>query len=486
MTADRNRVMRMAAGAASVALAGIAFALALITRADADLWGHLRFGLDLLETGRLTAVDPYSFTQDKPWTNHEWLSEIQMAWAYRAGGTTGLLVLKAGLVWGAFALAWRALCGAALTARLAAMVLLVMGTIHMTSSVRPQIWTFVGVALLCAALPTARRGIRWWLPVLFIIWVNSHGGWIVGLGVLGVWAAAEVWQVPDQRKHWAGLTAACVAATLVNPYGLGLWSFIATTVRLTRTIDEWQSLWTTPVLNWVPWVVGIAGIVWMWGRGTPNRLPIGLTLAMLGYAAARVLRIESLFVLAAVMLLAPAVVARWPRQRSPLPERLIAGMALAVFVASIPASIWISRRALGCVPIIGTWIPDVEAMTALRQAEPGRIVTPFNWGQYALWHLGPRLRVSMDGRRETVYTDRRLLEHDAILAGAPEGLATLEQWQAEYVWLPAWSEKTAAWLAGHGYRMDVETPRSRVAVRADRPKLPAVESRSGVRPCFPG
>ena len=470
----------------ALALAVLAFALALVTRADADLWGHLRFGLDLLDTRQLTSVDPYSFTQDKPWTNHEWLSELQMAWAYRTGGTTGLLMLKGILVWGVFALAWRTLHGVTLTVRLTAMVLLVMGTIHMTSSVRPQIWTFASLALLCAALPTARRGLRWWLPLLFIVWVNSHGGWIVGLGVLGVWAAAQVRQAPDQWRHWAGVTAACVAATLVNPYGLGLWSFIATTVRLTRTIDEWQSLWTTPVLNWVPWAVAIAGIVWMWGRGTPNRLPIGLTLAMLGYAAARVLRIESLFVLAAVMLLAPALGARWPRRRSTLPERLVAGVALAVFVASIPASIWVGRRALACVPVMGTWAPDLDAMTALRHAEPGRVVTPFNWGQYAIWHLGPRLRVSMDGRRETVYTDSRLLEHDAILAGAPAGLAALDQWQAEYVWLPAASEETAAWLAAHGYRIDVRTQRSLVAVRADRPRLPAVDPHPGVRLCFPG
>jgi hypothetical protein len=464
----------------------LAFALALVTRADADLWGHLRFGLDLLDTRQLTSIDPYSFTQDKPWTNHEWLSELQMAWAYRAGGTTGLLLLKALLTWVPFALAWRALRGSALRVRLAAMVLLVMGTIHMTSSVRPQIWTFVSTALLCLSLTTARPALRWWLPLLFIVWVNCHGGWIVGLGVLAAWAAGQVWQAPDQWKHWAGVTAACVAGTLVNPYGLGLWSFIATTVRLTRSIDEWQSLWHTPVLNWVPWGVCVGAIVWMWRRGTPDRLPIAVTLAMLAYAAARVLRIESLFVLAAVSLLAPALVARWPRQPLTMPRRLFTGLTIVLLVVATPASIWIGRRALSCVPIIGTWIPDVEAMTALRHAEPGRIVTPFNWGQYAIWHLGPRLRVSMDGRRETVYTDSRLQEHDAILAGAPEGLKALDQWQAEYVWLPAASVQTAAWLAAHGYRIDVETLRSRVAVRADRPRLPAVAPQAGVRPCFPG
>ena len=470
----------------TLAIALVAFALALVTRADADLWGHLRFGLDLLDTRQLTSIDPYSFTQDKPWTNHEWFSELQMAWAYRAGGTAGLLMLKAVLVWSVFALAWWALRRSALALRLAAMVLLVIGTVHMTSSVRPQIWTFVSIALLCLSLTTTRPALRWWLPLLFIVWVNCHGGWIVGLGVLAAWAVGQVWQSPDRWRHWAGVTAACVAATLVNPYGLGLWSFMATTVRMTRSIDEWRPLWYAPFLNWVPWALAVGGIVWMWRRATPDRLPIALTLTMLAYAAARVMRIESLFVLAAVLLLAPALAVRWPRQPLTLPAGLATGLAITLLVGAVPTSVWITRRALSCVPIAGTWMPDLEAMTALRQAEPGRVVTPFNWGQYALWHLGPRLRVSMDGRRETVYTDSRLREHHAILAGDPEGLAALDRWQAEYVWLPAASEQTAAWLAAHGYRIDVETPRSRVAVRPDRPRLPAVAPQASVRPCFPG
>src|SRR5690348_12205467 len=99
---------RLGAGALGV----IAFALAMVTRTDADLWGHLRFGLDTLAARALTATDPYSFTQDRPWLNHEWLSELQMAAAYRVAGVAGLVLLKATLIFGAFWLAWRSLAGA--------------------------------------------------------------------------------------------------------------------------------------------------------------------------------------------------------------------------------------------------------------------------------------------------------------------------------------------------------------------------------------
>ncbi len=477
---------RTAGRLGATALALTAFALALFTRTDADLWGHLRFGLDLLDAHRVTAIDPYSFTQDKPWTNHEWLSELQMGWAYRAGGTTGLLFLKAAIVWTVFAVAWRALRDAALQVRLGAMVGLLMGTIHMTSSARPQLWTFLGMALLCAALQSRRPAARWWLPALFVVWVNSHGGWIVGLGVLGVWAATQVWQTPRTWRHWLGVTTASAAATLATPYGFGLWEFIAATVRMTRPIDEWQPLWHTPVLNWVPWALAVAAIAWMWRRGTPHRLSLAATLGMLAYAAARVLRIESLFVTAAVILLAPAMAERWPRAASGWPRPVVRGLAAALLVAAVLAAAFVGRRAVSCIPIAGPWAPDLEAMAALRQAEPGRIVTPFNWGQYAIWHLGPRLKVSMDGRRETVYSDAQLGLHDEVMAGTARGLAALSDWRVEYVWLPGDGGATARWLAGHGYRIDIETRQSRVAVRADLPRLAIPQNDGAVRPCFPG
>lgn len=47
------------------------------TIADADLWGHLRFGLNILESGNIAQADPYSYlSTSQYWTKHEWLSEI--------------------------------------------------------------------------------------------------------------------------------------------------------------------------------------------------------------------------------------------------------------------------------------------------------------------------------------------------------------------------------------------------------------------------
>ena len=45
------------------------------TYADTDLWGHLRFGLDMIDAGKIIDADQYSYlSQGQPWINHELLS----------------------------------------------------------------------------------------------------------------------------------------------------------------------------------------------------------------------------------------------------------------------------------------------------------------------------------------------------------------------------------------------------------------------------
>src|SRR6476620_4062486 len=82
--------------------------LASHTGADADLWGHLRFGLDFLAGKGLPSTDPYSFTSDIQWVNHEWLSEVILAAAFTAGGALLLNLLKLAVIVSLATIVWRA------------------------------------------------------------------------------------------------------------------------------------------------------------------------------------------------------------------------------------------------------------------------------------------------------------------------------------------------------------------------------------------
>lgn len=461
-------------------------ALAVVrTHADPDLWGHVRFGLDMLRDRALTAVDPYSFTQDIPWTNHEWLSELAMGFAFRSAGGTGLLLLKALVIFVTFIVMWRGLRDVAAPWRWGGLALVALAAHSLTLTIRPQIWTLLLLVLLCRLLVAGGRAL-WAIPLLFIPWANFHGGWILGLGIVGAWCAGRLIDRADRREvvQLAAVAALSAAATLVNPYGVHMWEFIGTTVRLSRAdISEWQPIWRHSAAAVASWAMTVAFVVLHWRRhGRPPAAQL-LVLLMLAIASMRVMRLVAMFAPAAVLLLAP----RLPRASGPaiVPRAqtiIDAVLVGAVFLASLRTGV-----VAACPVVEAPSAPDMPALAALAEASPsGRMVTGFDWGQAALASAGPSLKVSVDGRRETVYTPATLQAQYRIQMGTDEGLRTLETLSPDYVWLPLPdARRTRDWLVQHGYRIDVETPRSFVATRASLPAItPAADVM--VSPCFPG
>jgi hypothetical protein len=89
-----------------VALWCVLLAAVTYTSTDPDLWGNVRFGLDILRDGNIPHTDAYSFTTDREWVNHEWLAEVLIGNAFRAGGTVGLILLKVAAVGSMLLLLW--------------------------------------------------------------------------------------------------------------------------------------------------------------------------------------------------------------------------------------------------------------------------------------------------------------------------------------------------------------------------------------------
>ena len=89
---DRDGNRTIAAAAAAIAFAATAFAPQVLN--DGDTFLHIAAGARMLDTQAVLFRDPFSYTfAGAPWEAHEWLAEIAMALAYRAGAWSGLLVL---------------------------------------------------------------------------------------------------------------------------------------------------------------------------------------------------------------------------------------------------------------------------------------------------------------------------------------------------------------------------------------------------------
>ena len=81
-------------------------------------------------------------------------------------------------------------------------------------------------------------------------------------------------------------------------------------------------------------------------------------------------------------------------------------MASIGLVASL-VLIGLSFPHLGCIRIEPFYFPfPARAVALLKQSGiRGNMAVPFDWGEYVIWHLGPGIKVSVDGRRETVYSE---------------------------------------------------------------------------------
>jgi hypothetical protein len=164
------------------------FVIALQPLANNDLPMHLAIGEWILDHSTLPSRDPFSFIAGgTPWVPHEWLAEVAFALAWRAGGLEGLVLF------GAVCAAALAIIHRAVMARLGVglvphllfslpMWLIVGRRIVM----RPHLPALILPFALWWCLLRARRDARWLvpLPLLLAVWVNLHGSFPMGFGIV--------------------------------------------------------------------------------------------------------------------------------------------------------------------------------------------------------------------------------------------------------------------------------------------------------------
>jgi hypothetical protein len=444
--------------------------LCTATVADPDLWGHTLYGLRSIDNGVLTERnDPFSYTAPGAiWINHEWLTEYQFGWLWRYAGNPGLVLWRDLLVAGVFVVA--ALAIRRTRASLAAAVLLLILNAECLSNyvifVRPQLATY---ALFAAYLYLLRvfddqPGSRsiWALPPLMAVWVNLHGGFLAGGGLVVLFLVAALvrwWRDPAggalPLKRLCCVTALVALATVVNPYGIGLHKMLWEHLWTEQFVREWRPLWDTrqtPVY-YVPFVLG--GIALFGLRRW--KLVDTLVLAVVAWQASMHLRHVALFSIATLVLLPgpmtaalqrlfPLLTERWGAPEWQGRQRMAVALAASfLIVLQVRSGLEFWRQG------IGPWQIGVEtrchvpgmplrAVAALRQAHlSGNLVTDYGWGQFVVWHLHPETRVAFDGRYRTVFPpvlERQFLQFQTAQPGVDSRTPILDEYPSELALVP--------------------------------------------------
>lgn len=209
------------------ALLGLtAFAVALYPVSDADIFWHVRTGMDILESGRLPRFDPYSVsTLGHPWVNGHVLFQLAAAGLYSLGGYLGLAVAKAVVVGLTAALLGFVLSRRGHGSAPVALAMLLISLSRPLLLERPVVLSlFFLIAVLCL-LEHALETRRWtWLaalPFLCGLWTWCQPLWPLGPALVLTYAAG---QALSRDFHGfaalaAALSASCLAC-LVSPNGL--------------------------------------------------------------------------------------------------------------------------------------------------------------------------------------------------------------------------------------------------------------------------
>ena len=397
--------------------------------------------------------------------------EIVTAATYRAGGLPALIALRTLLIGVVLWAVHRATERTPGHVRLLVIGLVAVACTPQWRSTRPQLASLALFSLLMTNLRAA------WLPLMFTVWANVHGSWLLGLAALGVRATFE------RTLRPVVIAVACVVATLANPYGATLWT--ATLSGLSRgfgDITEWRPIWSIAagadaLFLWLLVLGAVAALsrfarweAWSWTW-------VMLTLV----AAANTRRLLAFPMLSAALLLgrlwdAPMASAevRWTASR-----RWLFGGVVAMSGAFAALTI---APTLSCFPPLdGVRAPEPDAVGFLRTTPVTRAVVHFDYGEYAIFHLRDRLRVSMDNRHYTVYSDAAIKASDRFAAGYDPEYP--ERIGADAVWWPSNDARVIDPLAERGWVKRFEGPKTVVLMRTPGEVVRGRESVG--TPCFP-
>ncbi|MEH2683678.1 hypothetical protein DXU04_00935 [Bradyrhizobium diazoefficiens] len=393
---------------------------------DSDTLWQIKIGQWILEHRALPTTDIYSFTRaGEPWISSSWLSQVLFALVYEPSNWSGVVILTS-LAIGATAAIFVHLLEPYLEPARAFLLvtpLLFMSMGHFLARPHmlalPVMVAFVGGLLAAADRRTAPS---WLLLPLMALWANLHGGFVMGLALIGA-IGLDALASADRKDRfalaarWAVFGLAALAAACCTPYG---WNTLLASTKilslgkLLSMIWEWMpadfsslDLFGASLLGLI--AIGYySGLVLSWTR-------ILLLLGLVWAALNHVRNIEAFALLTPLVLAKPfaeqlgvtrAVALRAADARSSFAVSAIAALVIVAAGWSITRSYATPYR----YAFIGNQSP-AAAVDVLERRHAQRIFSTAPIGGYLITR---NIKTFIDGRAE-LYGEQFVLDYfDAV------------------------------------------------------------------------
>jgi hypothetical protein len=485
---------------------------------DAGIGWHIRTGQQILASHAVPRVDSFSSTmRGKTWFAWEWLYDVIVGELERWAGLNGVVWFTAVVIAGVFAWTFRLLLRRGTDVFVALVLLLLAASASMIHFLaRPHVlswlFTLAWFSILdssesdCLAADSARfstthsgatsRRRLWLLPLLMLVWVNVHGGFLIGFVLLAIYWLSAIWYAGKQKEdkfdeflarlRWrsqartlAAVGLAAGLASLVNPYGWKLHAHIYSYLSnrfLMEHIDEFQSPNFHGVAQRCFVLLVLAGLVALASRARGVRVSEVLVILFTLYSALYASRNIPVSSLVLALVIGPPLsgaiknlggelirlrrlsdrMAAFTKRMGAVESRLqghLWAIAAAVFLGAIAAH----GGSLGASQLMdahfdpkrfpASAVDFLDRKTA-GQRDPATI--PDYWGGYLIYRLYPRTLVAVDDRHD-LYGEEFFKSYLKMIHVEPGWDGLLDEYKARCVLVPKGSalanilERTQPW-----------------------------------------
>jgi hypothetical protein len=395
---------------------------------DGDTGWHIRTGEYILTHGSVPQTDLYSYSRpNAPWFAWEWLTDVFYAILHARFGLAGIIAISGVIICLTATVLLRQMLWSGANAMIALVLTLLFvgaGSIHYHA--RPHLFTLLFFTAFVWTIARDRISPTKWLwaliPVM-VLWTNMHGGFLAAVAYAGLITAGTAaqclfagdrnWRVP---ARYAMLTTACLAASVINPYGIRLHQHVADYLRsdfIRNLVQEFQSPSFRSESAMQYEVVLISGLLISGLLLSRRRFPEAFTVIYFGHMSLASARHVPLYVIVAAPIVALELTRLWAEYISPRSRKSLAGILDQV---SMDFGAGFDRVTLWCAVGVAAvlfltpaqnWPRDFVQNFPTKMVERhgdliarSRVLSTDQWGDYLIYHLYPRQRVFIDGRSD--------------------------------------------------------------------------------------
>jgi tetratricopeptide (TPR) repeat protein len=394
---------------------------------DTDSWWHIKTGEYIVKNRNIPKKDIFSYGRTKEiWINPEWLSQVIFYLVYKNFSFDGLLFFKALL--GIFISFFIFILANFFTKEYffsSIFTILSQTVIMYWMQIRPQIFTFLFLILLLFLLYKQKKYYLLFVPILFLIWANFHGGFLAGLFLLTLFTFSQILKIILKKNSKNNIfpilfsTIISYLTPLLNPnfFYVYIHPFYAVRDKFLLTIlREWNppdfSLSSSYTFIFLL-SLGIFILIFSYRKIDLTDLLIFLSFTYFSFSARRHFPLFSL--VCSPIFAKYSSLCNFKINFSERIKKIF--LIILIFISLFFLFLLPERLKFNKNNLIKTcFIYDGVEFIKLNKLS-GPIFNDIDWGGYLIFNLYPKEKVAVDTRCDMVYPVSYLKEHMEILEG---------------------------------------------------------------------